>query len=308
MSAIVHLGDCLEVMRDMEANSVDLICTDPPYFQVKAEWWDRQWQNPAAFLAWLDTVFAQFQRILKPNGSLYVFASPQMAARVEVLMRERFNVLNRIRWLKGAGWHQKAEKEALRSFLSPHEEIIFAEQFGADGISPIGSAIRQAREQAGLKATDIDVALGHVRTKDPTRGTELCRRWEEGSSIPSEADFNRAFAVMNRVAPEYEYEDLRRPFAVTPYVPHTDVWDFPTVGAYDGKHPCEKPLSLLEHIISASSRPGAVVFDAFTGSGAIGQAAVKLGREFIGAEIDPHWQRRASRRVRHAQPALLGAS
>ena len=311
MSAVVHLGDCLEVMRGMEANSVDLICTDPPYFKVKMdEAWDRQWQNPAAFLAWLDTVFAEFQRILKPNGSLYVFASPQMAARVEVQVSERFNVLNHIVWRKEAGRHMGSEKEALRGFFPQTERVIFAEHFGAADISPIGSAICQARQQTGLKATDIDVALGYVRTKDPTRGTELCRRWEEGSSIPSEADFSRAFAAMSQPAPQYEdlrqqYEDLRRPFAVTPHVPHTDVWDFPTVGAYDGKHPCEKPLSLLEHIITASSRPGAVVFDAFTGSGASGQAAVKLGREFIGAEIDPHWQRRATRRIANAQPALL---
>ncbi|MBU0618067.1 MAG: site-specific DNA-methyltransferase, partial [Planctomycetes bacterium] len=32
-----------------------------------------------------------------------------------------------------------------------------------------------------------------------------------------------------------------------------------------GKHPCEKPLSLLEHIVAASSKPGAVVLDAFVG-------------------------------------------
>ena len=342
MSAVVHLGDCLEVMRGMEANSVDLICTDPPYFKVKMdEAWDRQWQNPAAFLAWLDTVFAEFQRILRPNGSLYVFASPQMAARVEVQVSERFNVLNRIRWLKGAGWHQKAEKEALRSFLSPHEEIIFAEHYGADSMAkgeagyeakcdelrgfvfePLRAYLAGERDRAGW--TTRRVAEAYQQKSGSRTVTGMAGHWFERVqwTLPTEENYawlrmvfagdylRREYEDLRR---EYEdlrreYEDLRRPFAVTPHVPHTDVWDFPTVGAYDGKHPCEKPLSLLEHIISASSRPGAVVFDAFAGSGAIGQAAVKLGREFIGAEIDPHWQRRATRRVANAQPALLGAS
>ena len=132
MTAVMHLGDCLEVMHDMETNSVDLICTDPPYFQVKAEWWDRQWKTPAAFLAWLDTVFAEFQRILRPNGSLYVFASPQMAARVEVQVSERFNVLNHIVWRKEAGRHMGSEKEALRGYFPQTERVIFAEHYGSD--------------------------------------------------------------------------------------------------------------------------------------------------------------------------------
>ena len=79
----MHLGDCIEIMRDMADNSVDLILTDPPYFKVKGEPWDNQWAKPTQFLAWLDTVLEQFQRILKPNGSLYLFASPKMAAQVD---------------------------------------------------------------------------------------------------------------------------------------------------------------------------------------------------------------------------------
>ena len=46
---------------------------------------------------------------------------------------------------------------------------------------------------------------------------------------------------------------------------------------------------MLEHIISASSRPGAVVLDCFGGSGATAIAAQKLGRNYILFEIDPHW-------------------
>ena len=86
-----------------------------------------------------------------------------------------------------------------------------------------------------------------------------------------------------------EYESLRRPFQVTADVPYTDVWDFPTVSHYKGKHPCEKPQDLLRHIITASSKPGAVVLDAFMGSGSAGKAALALGRSFIGIELDPTW-------------------
>ena len=46
---------------------------------------------------------------------------------------------------------------------------------------------------------------------------------------------------------------------------------------------------MLEHIISASTRPGALVLDCFAGSGSTLAAAKKLGRNFMGIEIDPHW-------------------
>jgi site-specific DNA-methyltransferase (adenine-specific) len=127
MGAELICGDCMDVMRGMADSSVNLILTDPPYFRVKDEAWDRQWDNSAGFLAWIGTLADEWQRILAPNGSLYVFASPRMAAQVEVEIGKRLNALNRIRWIKDAGWHNKTKKERLRSYLSPWEEIIFAE-------------------------------------------------------------------------------------------------------------------------------------------------------------------------------------
>ena len=82
-----------------------------------------------------------------------------------------------------------------------------------------------------------------------------------------------------------EFEALRRPFAVSADVPYTDVWTFPTVGKYDGKHPCEKPRAMLDHVIAASSRPGDLVLDCFLGSGVTGEAAVAAGRRFVGIEM-----------------------
>ena len=52
---------------------------------------------------------------------------------------------------------------------------------------------------------------------------------------------------------------------------------------------CEKPAAMLEHIISASSRTGALVLDCFGGSGSTAIAAQKLGRNYVLMEIDPHW-------------------
>ena len=318
-------GDCLEVMRGMADNSVDLIATDPPYYRVKSEAWDRQWDKPASFLAWIGELCAEWQRILKPNGSLYVFASPQMAARVEVEIGKRFNVLNRIRWMKSAGWHNKADPGSLRSFLSPWEECIFAEHFGADNISkgeagyeakcdelrgfvfePLRAYLDGERLKAGFDRATCDKACGNQMS-----GHYFSRvQW----TLPTRANYEKLRAAFNADGGEYlrreyedlrreyedlrrEYEDLRRPFSVTSNVPYTDVWTFPTVQAYKGKHPCEKPLALMEHIVRTSSRPGAVVLDCFMGSGSTGVAAKNLGRRFIGIEKDAAWVDVARRRI-----------
>ncbi len=53
-----------------------------------------------------------------------------------------------------------------------------------------------------------------------------------------------------------------------------------------GKHPTQKPLALLERIVRAASPEDAVVLDPFSGSGTTGIAAARLGRRYIGVELD----------------------
>ena len=315
MTYQLHHGDCLEVMASMADNSVDAVVTDPPYFKVKSEWWDRQWDKPAEFLAWLDRVAEHWERLLKPNGSLYCFASPKMAARVEMKLGERFNVLNNIRWYKSNGnrnW--SAEKEKVRSYLPNTESIIFCEHYGADNL---------AKGEAGYEAK-CDELRGFVF--EPLRAYLDGERRRAGaghrfiiekvlgltghdshyfSSVQWKLPTLEHYTKLQQAFPGYftrEYEDLRRPFSVSADVPYTDVWAFPTVQHYPGKHLCEKPAALLEHIINASTRPGAIILDCFAGSGSTLLAAKNLGRFPIGIEIDDYWVQVAKARLEGPSP------
>jgi site-specific DNA-methyltransferase (adenine-specific) len=109
-------------------------------------------------------------------------------------------------------------------------------------------------------------------------------------------DLRREYEDLRR-----EYEDLRRPFAVTARDQWSDVWDFDPVRAYAGKHPCEKPLPLLCHILKASTKAGAVVFDPFAGSASLGEACYELGRDFIGVEKCPNNYAKAQQRIANVQ-------
>ena len=342
-------GDCLVVLQEMPDNSVDLIVTDPPYFRVKSEEWDRQWATPSEFVAWIGKLAEHWQRVLKPNGSLYVFASSQMSARVEIAIAEHFNVLNRIVWAKGAGGKKhgrwsSASKEALRSYFPETEYIIFAEHYEADNIAkgeagyaakcdelrgfvfePLRKYLDDERKRAGFKPEQVGEILGSFMYHHyfsvsqwtlPTEDAYLKMRYGFNRANNSGEYLRREYEYLRReykdLRGEYEYlrreyEDLRRPFGVSVEVPYTDVWMFSPVAAYSGKHVCEKPLDMMKHIVSASTKPGAHVLDCFMGSGSAGIAALSLGRSFTGIEIDAQWCERARVRI-EAQQAEISFS
>ena len=67
----------------------------------------------------------------------------------------------------------------------------------------------------------------------------------------------------------------------------TDVWQLPAIAPWEktcGKHPTQKPLSLLSRIILASTPENGWILDPFCGSGTTGIAASLLGRRFLGIE------------------------
>lgn len=55
------------------------------------------------------------------------------------------------------------------------------------------------------------------------------------------------------------------------------------------RHPTEKPIELLKFYIANSTNPGDIVLDPFAGCGSTRDAAVELGRKFVGFEINPEW-------------------
>ena len=83
-----------------------------------------------------------------------------------------------------------------------------------------------------------------------------------------------------------------------------NVWDFNRVRyrmeEYEN-HPTQKPEALLERIIKASSNVGDVVLDPFAGSFSTGAVAKRLGRKFIGIDINPEYIEIGLRRLEIAK-------
>jgi 16S rRNA G966 N2-methylase RsmD len=62
-------------------------------------------------------------------------------------------------------------------------------------------------------------------------------------------------------------------------------------------HPTPKPVALVEHFLRLHTQPGDLVLDPFAGAGTTGVACARLGREFLGFELDPHWAEVANERI-----------
>ena len=70
------------------------------------------------------------------------------------------------------------------------------------------------------------------------------------------------------------------------------------------KHPTQKPVKILKHIINIASNPGDVVLDMFMGVGSTGVAAKQLDRRFIGIEIDEEYFKAAKERINNTVSEL----
>ena len=80
--------DALELLQSLNDKSVDLILTDPPYYKLLNIDWDKQWKTKEDYLNWLEEIIKECQRVLKDNGSFYMFAGAVMSCYVEVVIRK----------------------------------------------------------------------------------------------------------------------------------------------------------------------------------------------------------------------------
>ena len=107
------LSDCLEYLKTVDDNSVDLVLTDPPYFIGfdGNKGWDSQWKSEAEYLDWCKQWTQECERVLKPNRMLVVFGT----LKTDTFLRYKIEVLN------------------LNTSLYPQNELIWSYNWGGRG-------------------------------------------------------------------------------------------------------------------------------------------------------------------------------
>jgi len=106
-NATLYLGDCLDVLPTL--GKVDAVITDPPYGKVLGDF-DVAWTNRANMLPdverWLEAMVAT----MKPNATLWWFAWPSLAGRIEDRIARKLCTLAHVVWQKPSPRSQKCRK------------------------------------------------------------------------------------------------------------------------------------------------------------------------------------------------------
>ena len=296
-----EIGDCLELMKEIPDKSIDLVLTDPPYHKIKSVDWDNQHKSLVEYINWIGDIGREIHRLLKDNGSFYIFGDEKIISYVQVELDKYFVLLNSMVWYKRNNISIKWAHNH-RSYAPVSERFLFYSKQDRTGLESVmldTSNFENLRGYFKNLQNYINKSLKEINAILGNRKAEHSFYW--GSTqwdLPTNetyADLINHFKINEWDGfREYEdlraeYEDLRRVFNYQPGI--YEVIDIPIINDKENtKHPTTKPLELFDILVKASSNPGDTVLDPFLGSGTTLLACRKTGRNGIGFEINPDYE------------------
>ena len=161
---MIHHGDCLEVLRTLDDNSVDSVVTDPPYgLSFMGKKWD--YDVPAV------EVWAECLRVLKPGGHLLAFAGTRTQHRMAVRIEDAgFEIRDMIAWVYGSGFPKSLDvSKAIDRAAGAEREVV----------GPSRANIREDLKYGGNDPSHNHGRLGAVTHPPETApATDAARQWQ----------------------------------------------------------------------------------------------------------------------------------
>lgn len=316
----IHCGDCLELMRNIDDGSIDLVICDPPY-NIGKDSWDKI-EN---YQEWLLSIFKECERVLNNNGAFYLFHNKiniifQLMERLR--SETEFVFKQFITWCKidekfqNNGYvKQRLSIDMMRNYYGGFTEYClyytFQDETGLEAITEeyikpknkFAKYLKSEFKKAGVSNRKI-AALFPSKTG---RLTGCVSNWLNGDNIMTKEQYLKVRKYLNGDYLRKEYDYLRYKFNVQTVngdlYCNSNVWFYPP-GQSNG-HKTPKPIPLLENIIRHSSNEGDLILDPFSGSGTTATAAINTHRNFIGIEKVPEYVKIANKRIKNAEPQLF---
>lgn len=305
----IYNEDCLKGAERIPSGSVDLILTDLPYGNMKnaPSTWD------VDKMKW-DTVIDPTEvhnlanRILRKNGKMILFSQEPYTTRMitEAIPNLPFNYR--------AIWEKDMFANALgvnKNMVSFYEDIlVFSKTHDTDGLHPLREYACKVREYTNYSRSRFYRELGHM-------GAQHFLESNKGSSqfaLCTEATYNELIQVfsVDKMQGFKTYEELR--VIDKKYDSTFNLWEGNKYKSnilkykkdYDGYHPTQKPVLLLEDLIKTFSNEGDTVVDLTMGSGSTGVACKNTKRNFIGFELDETYFNIANERIEKSLERVIG--
>ena len=299
-------GDCLIESKKIKNGSVDLILTDLPYGNMRGAQLDgwggtkTDWDNaiePAR-------VYDIANRILRKNGKLVLFSQEPYTTRLITEAIPNLPFSYRMIWEKDHFANSLIAKKAPVSyyedilvFSKPHPKHDF------DGYHPLRLYFKNIMEFIELNLKQINLKLGHRRAEhtfyvDSTQFSLCTEKTYDELIQVFEIDKTNGFKPYNELkSVDLEYRQNLIKEMNDKYPSAFNLWEGNKYKSnilkykkdYDGFHPTQKPILLLEDLIKTFSNENDLVVDLTMGSGSTGVACKNTNRKFVGIELDKEY-------------------
>lgn len=305
-----YQGDCLVESDKIQSGSVDLILTDLPYGNMKNirnPERPKSWGNEN-YLKWDEaiepkSIYEIANRILRKNGKMILFSQEPYSSRMinEAIPNVPFSY--RAIWEKDNFANCLLSNKAMVSYYE--DILIFSKTHDCEGLHPLREYAIKIKEYTNYSRLKFTKALGHGGHQHFMEGNKESSQFQ----LCTEKTYNelievfgidkmhgfKNFAELKEIDNQYKNK-----FAST-----FNLWEGNKYKSnilkykkdYNGYHPTQKPVLLLEDLIKTFSNENDLVVDLTMGSGSTGVACKKTGRNFIGIEKDEKYFEIAVRRM-----------
>jgi DNA modification methylase len=299
------LGDCLEIMKKLEDESVDLIYLDPPFFSnrnYEVIWGDageiRSFEDRWAggiehYIAWLKERVELMHRLLKKTGSIFLHCDWHADAYIRVGILDKIfgekNLRNHIVWRRTNAKSNITQKLGIvtDSILFYSKSALFKPNILHVETSAAQLSRYKQEDEKGLYRCENLTTPGRARQfiwrgVHPGENRSWCFSEEKLEEL-----YNQGLIALQQNG-QPRKDGLKKYLSDSEGSVLNNLWDdIERVGNTSKErigYPTQKPEALMERIIKMASKEGDLVLDPFMGGGTTASAADKLHRRWIGID------------------------
>ena len=304
-------GDCLIESDKIESGSVDLILTDLPYGTVKGiKNVNHGMSGKCEWDEVIDTneIYKVANRILRKNGKMILFA--QQPFTNELINKAIANVPFNYSMI----WEKDHFANALNARKAPlnyyEDVLVFSKTVEDKREHPLQDYFYDEFLKSGITVKEYCNELGTKHASHFfTKGMQF--RVPNEKYLKQLQDLTGLFNITIEEVKRKQKEFLEH--NRTKYASTFNLWEGNKYKSnilkykkdYDGHHPTQKPVLLLEDLIKTFSNEGDTVVDLTMGSGSTAVACINTKRNFIGIEQDNKYFEIAKQRIEQAQLKLF---